>query len=71
MKIVVSVIICVAVLVLIGANVVGAQAPTLSASLVSAAPSLDGVANDAAWASAQALIVPVSGGAICNVDVTI
>ena len=71
MKTVVSVIICVAVLALIGANVVGAQAPALSASLVSGAPSLDGVANDAAWASAQALTVPVAGGSIGNVDVTL
>ncbi|MFQ5857801.1 MAG: ethylbenzene dehydrogenase-related protein [Anaerolineae bacterium] len=60
-----------AILVASLVSLIFAQGATLTAVKVAAGPALDGIATDAAWSAATALAVPVSGGKIGNVDVTL
>ena len=60
--------------VILGASLVSlalAEGATLTAVKVAAGPTLDGTDTDAAWGEATALAVPVSGGKIGDVDVTL
>jgi len=60
--------------VILGASLVSlalAEGTTLTAVKVAAGPTLDGTDTDAAWDAATALTVPVSGGKIGDVDVTL
>jgi len=60
--------------VILGASLVNlalAEGTTLTAIKVATGPTLDGADADAAWDAATALTVPVSGGKIGDVDVTL